>query len=91
MNKSELILNVANAATLSKADAECAIDAVFSSITQALKNGEEIRILGFGTFVTTDRPAGEGRNPKTGEKIAIGAKRLPKFRPGKQLKEALEI
>ena len=89
MNKSDLIVSVSNMAGLKQADAKRAIDAVFDSITGALKNKEEVRLIGFGTFVVTERPATEGRNPRTGEKLQIAAKRLPKFRPGKELKEAV--
>ncbi|RZI45346.1 HU family DNA-binding protein [Candidatus Finniella inopinata] len=89
MNKSDLIVSVANMAGIKQAEAKRAIDAVFDSITGALKNNEEVRLIGFGTFVVTERPATEGRNPRTGEKLQIAAKRLPKFRPGKELKEAV--
>lgn len=89
MNKSELVSSVAKATGFKMADAEAALDAVFSSITTALKSGDEVRLLGFGTFAVTNRPASEGRNPKTGEKINIPAKVVPKFRPGKGLKDAV--
>ncbi len=89
MNKSDLIAKVATASSLTKTDAEKAIDATFRSITQSLKKGEEVRLIGFGTFVVTNRPASDGRNPRTGEAIKIPATRLPKFRAGKQLKEAV--
>lgn len=91
MNKSDLIANVANLAGLKKTEAEKAIDAIFESITDALKKKQEVRLIGFGTFAVSERPATEGRNPRTGAKINIPAKRLPKFRPGKQLKEAVEL
>ncbi len=90
MNKSDLVAAVASKSGLTKADAERAIDATFDSITASLKKKEEVRLIGFGTFAVSDRPASEGRNPRTGEKIKIAAKKLPKFRPGKQLKEAVE-
>ena len=89
MNKSDLISKVASASNLTKTDAEKAIDATFRSITQSLKKGEEVRLIGFGTFDITNRPATEGRNPRTGAPIKIPAKRLPKFRAGKQLREAV--
>lgn len=89
MNKSELISKVAAASSLTKTDAEKAIDATFRSITQSLKKGEEVRLIGFGTFDVTDRAATNGRNPRTGAPIKIPATRLPKFRAGKQLKEAV--
>ena len=90
MNKSDLTASVSVGANLTKADAERAIDAVFQSITEALKKGEEVRLIGFGTFAVATRAATEGRNPRTGEVIAVPEKRIPKFRPGKQLKESVE-
>lgn len=90
MNKSDLVAKVAAATRLTKADAERAIDATLASITDALKKKEEVRLIGFGTFAVAERAATEGRNPRTGAKIKIPAKRLPKFRPGKQLKDAVE-
>lgn len=91
VNRVELISSVAAAAGLKNVEAERAVDAVLTSITQALKAGDEVRLLGFGTFGVTKRPAGEGRNPRTGEKIAIAEKSIPKFRPGKQLKDAVGL
>lgn len=90
MNKSDLVSSVAKASGLTKADAERAIDATFQSITKSLVKGDEVRLIGFGTFAIAERKATEGRNPRTGEAIKIPAKRLPKFRPGKQLKESVE-
>jgi len=89
VNKNDLVAAVADSAGLSKADATKAVDSVFDTITDALKQGDEIRLVGFGTFAVTDRAATEGRNPRTGEKIAIPASRQPKFKPGKGLKDAL--
>lgn len=89
MNKNDLVTSVAEKANLTKADAERAIEATFESITLALQNKEEVRLVGFGTFLVSERGETEGRNPRTGEKIVIQAKKLPKFRPGKQLKEAV--
>jgi DNA-binding protein HU-beta len=89
VNKTDLISKVAASCGLTKTDAEKAIDATFHSITQSLKTGEEVRLIGFGTFAVTERPASEGRNPRTGQAIKIPATRLPKFRAGKQLKEAV--
>ena len=77
MNKSDLVTNVAKASGLTKADAERAIDATFQTITKSLKKGDDVRLIGFGTFATANRKATEGRNPRTGEKIKIPAKRLP--------------
>ena len=89
MNKNELIAAVSEASELSKADATKAIDSVFDAITDALKGGEEVRLVGFGTFSVTNRAATEGRNPRTGEKIHIAASKHPKFKAGKGLKEAI--
>lgn len=89
MNKNELIASVADTAGLSKSDATRAVDAVFTIITDALKKGEEVRVLGFGTFNIASRKASEGRNPRTGETINIPATNQPKFRPGKGLKDAV--
>lgn len=90
MNKNELIDAVAAATGLTKADAANAIEAVFDSISGALKKGLEVRLVGFGTFAVTNRAASEGRNPRTGEKIQIAASKLPKFRAGKGLKDAVQ-
>ncbi len=89
MNKNDLVASVAEAAGLSKADASKAVDAVFDGITGALKKGDEVRLVGFGTFAVAARAASEGRNPRTGEKIKIAASKQPKFKPGKGLKDAL--
>lgn len=89
MNKNELIANVAEAAGLSKADATKAVDAVFNSITGALKKGGEVRLVGFGTFSVARRAASQGRNPRTGAPINIPASNQPKFKAGKQLKDAV--
>ncbi|MDD3444277.1 MAG: HU family DNA-binding protein [Zavarzinia sp.] len=88
-NKNDLIAAVADSAGLSKADAGRAVDAVFEAITNALKAGDDVRLVGFGTFDVVKRAASEGRNPRTGEKIDIPASVQPKFRPGKGLKDAL--
>ena len=87
MKQNELIVQVAENAGLSKASAAKAVDGVFESIAKALKAGEAVRLVGFGTFLTVHRKASEGRNPRTGEKIKIAAARLPKFKAGKGLKE----
>ncbi len=89
MNKNDLVAAVTNTSGLSKADAVKAVDAVFDAIMVALKTGDEVRLVGFGTFNVTERAASEGRNPRTGEKITIPASRMPKFKPGKQLKDAI--
>lgn len=89
MNKNDLVAAVADTAGLSKADSAKAVDAVFECITDSLKRGEEVRLVGFGTFLVTERAASEGRNPRTGEKIQIPASKQPKFKAGKGLKDAL--
>ncbi len=89
MNKNEFIDRVAAIADMTKTDAGRAVDAVFDAITEALKNGDDVRLVGFGTFSQTRRPAREGRNPRTGETIQIKASNQPKFSAGKGLKDAL--
>ena len=89
VNKNDLVAAVASAADLSKADAASAVDGVFSSISNALSSGDEVRLVGFGTFSVAQRAASEGRNPRTGEKIQIPASKQPKFKAGKGLKDAV--
>jgi DNA-binding protein HU-beta len=89
MNKNDLVASVATNSGLSKADAAKAVDAVFDSITASLKGGNEVRLVGFGTFAVTRRRASTGRNPRTGETIQIAASNQPKFRAGKGLKDAV--
>ncbi len=89
MNKSELIDAVANAAGLSKADATKAVDAFASSVTGALKKGDQVTLVGFGTFTVRDRAARTGRNPRTGATINIPASKVPGFKAGKALKDAV--
>ncbi len=89
MNKNEFIDRVADLSNMSKADATRAVDAVFDSITAALKKGDDVRLVGFGTFSAAKRKAREGRNPRTGETIQIPASTQPKFSAGKGLKDAL--
>jgi|TARA_B100001741_G_C15981276_1_gene337866 DNA-binding protein HU-beta len=89
VNKNDLISKVADSSGLSKADANNAVDAVIESIIGAMKSGDDVRLVGFGTFSVANRKASEGRNPRTGEKINIPASRQPKFKAGKGLKEAL--
>lgn len=91
MNKNDLVSSVASACGITKAEAERTIEATFDSITSSLQSGEEVRLIGFGTFVVAQRPATEGRNPRTGQKIQIPTTKVPKFRPGKQLKEAVSV
>ena len=90
MNRNDLVDAIAAATNMTKADATHAVDAVIDAITNALRGGDEVRIAGFGTFVVSQRAASEGRNPRTGEKIQIAASKLPKFRAGKGLKEAVQ-
>lgn len=89
MNKDGLISKVASSIGVSKSEAAKSVDAVFSSITNSLKGGNEVRLVGFGTFLITNRAATIGRNPRTGESIQIPAKKVPKFRAGKSLKETV--
>ncbi len=90
MNKNELVSAVAEDAGLSRADAARAVDAVFGCITGALKQGDEVRLVGFGTFSVAERAASTGRNPRTGETIQIAASKQPKFKAGKGLKDAIQ-
>ncbi len=89
MNRSELISEVAKVVSTKKA-AQDAVDCVISSITSALKKGEDVVLTGFGTFKVVKRKARKGRNPNTGEEIKIKATKAPKFTPGKALKEAVK-
>ncbi len=89
MNKSELIDHIAQQADMSKAAASRALEAAIDAITDALKNGDSVSLVGFGTFVATEREARTGRNPRTGDAIKIDRAKVPKFRPGKALKDAL--
>ena len=89
MNKSELIDHIAQQADLSKAAASRALEAAIDAITDTLKKGDSVSLVGFGTFVATEREARTGRNPRTGVAIKIAKAKVPKFRPGKALKDAL--
>jgi DNA-binding protein HU-beta len=89
MNKAEFVDAVAESAELSKADAGRAIDAMVSAITRALKKGEAVTLVGFGTFAVKERAARTGRNPRTGENIEIAAAKNPVFKAGKALKDAV--
>ena len=89
MNKSELIDAIAAEADISKAAAAKALDGMIASVTEALKKGDTVTLVGFGTFYVGERAERSGRNPKTGETIKIAAARSPKFRAGKALKDAL--
>ncbi|MGF1476895.1 MAG: HU family DNA-binding protein [Geminicoccaceae bacterium] len=89
MNKNDVVATVAGQSGLSRHDAGKAVDAVLDAITEALKAGDEVRFVGFGTFAVTAREASTGRNPRTGEEIKIRASKAPKFRAGKALKDAV--
>lgn len=90
MTKAELIESVANDTNLSKADASKAIDSVIAGITDALKKGDKVTLVGFGVFSVTERKARKGRNPRTGDAIDIAASKTPKFSAGKALKQAIQ-
>lgn len=89
MNKSELIDAIATEAELSKADAGKALDATLNAVTGALKGGDSVSLVGFGTFQVKDRAARSGRNPQTGATIQIAAAKVPGFKAGKALKDAV--
>lgn len=90
MNKSELVDVLAKKADLSKKDAKMVLDTFTEEVTKALTNKEEVRLTGFGKFTTSERKARKGRNPQTGEEIQIPARTVPKFKAGKNLKEAVK-
>ena len=90
MNKSELAGRLADRMALSKSAATGAVDAVCETIREALAQGEEVRIAGFGTFTTRSRPARSGRNPRTGESVSIPASKAPVFKAGKTLRIAVK-
>jgi len=89
MNKTELVQAMAESADITKAAAARALDGFVDAITQALKDGEQVTLIGFGTFAVRERAARSGRNPKTGESIEIGASKIPAFKAGKALKDAV--
>ena len=89
MTKADLVNDVANAAELTKKDAERLVEIVFESIIDSLNQGEKIELRGFGSFRVRERGARRGRNPKTGDPVSIPAKRVPYFKPGKELKELI--
>jgi len=91
VNKSELVDAIAESADISKAAAGRAIDAVVESITNALKGGDQVTLIGFGTFSVKDRAARVGRNPQTGAEIQIAAAKIPSFKAGKGLKDAVNV
>ena len=89
MNKTELIVAMAQKAEMSKKDAEKALNAFVESVTESLKAGEKVQLVGFGTFETKDRPARTARNPRTGEEIKIAASKAASFKVGKALKDSI--
>jgi DNA-binding protein HU-beta len=89
MNKSELIEAIADSADLTKADASRALDGMIEAITNALKNGETVSLVGFGSFAVKERAERQGRNPQTGETIVIKAAKIPSFKAGKALRDAV--
>ncbi|MCI6756859.1 MAG: HU family DNA-binding protein [Firmicutes bacterium] len=89
MNKTELISAVAEKAGLSKKDSEAAVKALVETVTEELKKGEKVQLVGFGTFEVSERAAREGRNPQTGKVMKIKASKAPKFKAGKALKDAI--
>jgi DNA-binding protein HU-beta len=89
MNKQDLISKIASEADISKQKAGVALDATLDAIRDSLKKGDDVRLIGFGTFTVAERAATEGRNPRTGEKIKIPASKQPKFKPGKELKDTV--
>lgn len=90
MNKTELVSAVAEKSEISKKDAAKAVDAVFATIEEALAKGDKVQLIGFGTFEVRERAARKGRNPQTGDEIEIPASKVPAFKPGKALKEAVK-
>ena len=89
MNKADMIEQIAQAAEVSKSAAERAVDALVSAIKTSLKKGDMVTLVGFGTFYVGKRQARTGRNPRTGEALSIAAAKIPKFRAGKALKDAI--
>jgi len=89
MNKAEFVDAVATNGDLSKTEAAAAVDAVLDSVTAALKQGEQITLVGFGTFLVRKREARTGRNPRTGEPLQIAASNIPSFKAGKALKDSV--
>ena len=90
MNKAQLIEAVAKTTNMTKVDIESALNCTFDSIKKSVKKGEDVTLIGFGTFTKTKRKARMGRNPQTGKEIKIPAMTIPKFRPGREFKDALK-
>ena len=89
MNKTELVAAMAEQSNLSKKDAEAALKAFIDVVSEELKKGEKVQLVGFGTFEVSERAAREGRNPQTGETMEIKASKTPKFKAGKALKDMM--
>lgn len=89
MNKTDLIAHVASKADMTKKDAEQVVNAFFAAVEDALKVGDKVQLIGFGTFEVRDRQARKGRNPQTGDEIDIPATRVPAFKAGKALKDSV--
>ena len=90
MNKTELVAKIAEVAGLSKADAKKVLDATVEAVKEALVAGDNVQLVGFGTYSVTERPAREGVNPRTGEKLTIAAKKVVKFKAGAELANAVK-
>ena len=90
MNKNEIVAAIAEKSGLTKKDAEAALNAYTEVVTDALKAGDSVQLIGFGTFEVRERAARQGRNPHTGETIEIAAAKVPAFKPGKALKDAIQ-
>ncbi|SIT66490.1 HU family DNA-binding protein [Edaphobacillus lindanitolerans] len=90
MNKTDLVNSVAEATGLSRKDATNAVESVFNSISDALAEGDKVQLIGFGNFEVRERAARKGRNPQSGEEIEIAASKVPAFKPGKALKDAVK-
>ncbi len=90
MNKTELISELAQKVNMTKKDAEKVVNAFFSTVEDTLKSGDKVQLIGFGTFEVRERQARKGRNPQTGEEISIPAARVPAFKAGKALKDAVD-
>ncbi|MBC6992642.1 HU family DNA-binding protein [Neolewinella lacunae] len=89
MNKGDLVASIAEKAGITQSQAEAALSATIDSIQTALKDGDTVSLVGFGTFSVSQRPGREGRNPRTGETIKIAAKSVAKFKPGKKLTDSI--
>ena len=89
MSKTELVAAIAEKTGLTKKDSEAAVNAFIGTVTEQLKKGEKVQLIGFGTFEVSERAARTGRNPQTGAEITIAASKIPKFKAGKALKELL--